>query len=218
MKIKDMVSKTSLEVQDTDLLVIEDEEDTKSITVSALKELLNDNTIRIAKNVVNEAIDNIIIALQNCKFTFMETKEYLINTWIGSTSGNVQIAVKNITDDKWLTVQDFIAMMQLDEETQISTYDFTIEVKIADAWQTAVSYTIKDYNTEHAGGDNINAVLSSSNAGFIKAHFDNLTQNEIAGITYDDIRLTFPDNAKYKHVFNVDENSFANAVPYVEEI
>ena len=69
-----------------------------------------------------------------------------------------------------------------------------------------------------AGADNINAVLSSSNAGFIKAHFDNLTQNEIAGITYDDIRLTFPDNAEYKHVFNVDENSFANAVPYVEEI
>ena len=218
MKIKDMVSKTSLEVQDTDLLIIEDEEDTKSITVSALKELLNNDTTRIAKNVVNETIDNIIIALQNCKFAFMETKEYLINTWIGSTSGNVQIAVKNITDDKWLTVQDFIDMMQLDEETQVSTYDFTVEVKIADAWQTAVSYTIKDYNTEHAGADNINTVLSSSNAGFIKAHFDNLTQNEIAGITYDDIRLTFPDNAEYKHIFNVDENSFANAVPYVEEI
>ena len=218
MKIKDMVSTTSLEVQDTDLLVIEDEEDTKSITVGALKELLSNDTTRIAKNVVNETIDNIIIALQNCKFTFMKTKEYLINTWIGSTSGNVQIAVKNITDDKWLTVQDFIAMMQLDEETQVSTYDFTVEVKIADAWQTAVSYTIKDYNTEHAGADNINAILSSSNAGFIKAHFDNLTQNEIAGITYDDIRLTFPDNAEYKHLFNVDENSFANAVPYVEEI
>ena len=218
MKIKDMVSKTSLEVQDTDLLVIEDEEDTKSITVSALKELLNNDTTRIAKNVVNETIDNIIIALQNCKFAFMETKEYLINTWIGSTSGNVQIAVKNITDDKWLTVQDFIAMMQLDKETQISTYNFTIEVKIADAWQTAISYTIKDYNTEHAGADNINAVLSSSNAGFIKAHFDNLTQNEIANITCDDVIIHQKDTEDFRYMFNHDKDSFTNSVPYVESV
>ena len=108
--------------------------------------------------------------------------------------------------------------MQLDEETQVSTYDFTVEVKIADAWQTAVSYTIKDYNTEHAGADNINAILSSSNAGFIKAHFDNLTQNDIASITYENITISYKDTEDFRYMFEHHKESFINSVPYEESI
>ena len=62
MKIKDMTTKTSLEVEDTDLLVIEDGEDTKSITVGEFKKLLNlssdANVQKTVKTIVNETLDN----------------------------------------------------------------------------------------------------------------------------------------------------------------
>ena len=65
---------------------------------------------------------------------------------------------------------------------------------------------------------NAKTVLEASNAGFIKAHFDGLMPNEIAGITYDDIKLELPETEEYKYLFNGDPNSFANAVPYIDSI
>ena len=75
MKIQDMPSKESLEVQDTDLLVIEDIEDTKKITIKDLKEyLMKDEGIENkVKRYINNAIDNIVTALNESKLKIKET-------------------------------------------------------------------------------------------------------------------------------------------------
>ena len=87
---------------------------------------------------------------------------------------------------------------------------------IAGIYNTAASYTIMDFNTEHSSGTN--TILEASDAGFIKAHFNGLIPNEIAGITYNDIKLELPETEEYRYLFNGDPDSFANAVPYTESI
>ena len=139
----------------------------------------------------------------------------MINSWIGSTSGNIQIAIKDIDTDKWLTTDEIIALTNPDENGMAQN-DFIIKVMVADVYNTAISYTIMDFNTEHPSGTN--AILEASNAGFIKAHFNGLMPNEIAGITYDNIKLELPETEEYRYLFNGDPDSFANAVPYTSSI
>lgn len=215
MKINDMTAKTSLEIQDTDILVIQDGEDTKQVSVADLRDFLNMTSDKNTKKLINQTLDNIITALQSCKYIVSDLRSFMINSWIGSTSGNIQIAIKDIDADKWLTMDEIVALTNPDE-SGVTKNDFIIEVMIADAYNTAVSYSIRDFNTEHPSGTN--EILELSNAGFIKAHFEGLTQNEIAGITYDDIKLELPETEEYRYVFNTNADSFANAVPYVESI
>ena len=215
MKINDMTAKTSLEIQDTDILVIQDVEDTKQVSVADLRDFLNTTSDKNVKKLINQTIDNIIVSLQSVKYTVSELRSFMINSWIGSTSGNIQISIKDIDADKWLTMDEIIALTNPDEDG-IAQNDFIIKVMIEDIYNTAVSYTVKDFNTEHPSGTN--ATLEASNAGFIKAHFDGLTPNEIAGITYDDIKLELPETEEYRYLFNGDPDSFVNAVPYTESI
>ena len=99
MKIKDMTQKTFLEVEDSDLLVIEDAEDTKSITVSDLKKYLASDYDKNTKRIINQTLDNIIASLSASQYVLEKRKTYRINTWIGSTSGNIQITLKDIDTD-----------------------------------------------------------------------------------------------------------------------
>ena len=139
----------------------------------------------------------------------------MINSWIGSTSGNIQIAIKDLDNNKWLTADEIVKLTNPDENG-IAQNDFIIKVMIAGIYNTAASYTIMDFNTEHSSGTN--TILEASDAGFIKAHFNGLMPNEIAGITYNDIKLELPETEEYRYLFNVDPDSFANAVPYTNSI
>ena len=81
---------------------------------------------------------------------------------------------------------------------------------------SAASFDIKDFITEHPSGTN--PVLESDNAGFIKAHFDNLTQNDIASITYENITISYKDTEDFRYMFEHHKESFINSVPYEESI
>ena len=215
MKINDMTAKTSLEIQDTDILIIQDGEDTKQVSVADLRDFLNITSDKNTKKLINQTIDNIIASLQATKYIVSELRSFMINSWIGSTSGNIQIAIKDLDNNKWLTADEIVKLTNPDENG-IAQNDFIIKVMIAGIYNTAASYTIMDFNTEHSSGTN--TILEASDAGFIKAHFNGLMPNEIAGITYNDIKLELPETEEYRYLFNGDPDSFANAVPYTNSI
>ena len=53
MKINDMIAKTALEIQDTDILVIQDGEDTKQVSIADLKEYLCESLSINTKKIIN---------------------------------------------------------------------------------------------------------------------------------------------------------------------
>jgi hypothetical protein len=101
------------------------------------------------------------------------------------------------------------------EEGEASLY-FTIKLENSNVTQTAVSYSVGDYNESYP--DAKIKVLADNNAGFIQAQFHTLTQNEIAGITYSDIKVSFPASEEYEYIFTNSAELFNNSVPYVESI
>ena len=215
MKINDMIVKTALEIQDTDILVIQDGEDTKQVSVADLKEYLCESLSINTKKIINQTIDNIIASLQATKYVVSVLRTFMINSWIGSTSGNIQMSIKDIDNDKWLTVDEIIALTNPNEDGEPQN-DFSIKVMVGDVLKNAESYTVKRFTAEHPSGTN--QILEDSDAGFIKAHFEGLTQNEIANIKFDNIKIELQETEEYRYIFTTDENSFANAVSYVENI
>lgn len=208
MKINNMTAKTSLEIEDSDILVIQDGEDTKQVSVGDFKEFLMNSSDTNSKKLINQTLDNIIASLTASKYDISVLKTYTIGAWIGSTSGNVQIILKDNDTDKWLTEAE------LNEFT--TKEEFNIYLMINDLLVSATSFEVKDFVTEHPTGTN--PVLEADNAGFIKAHFNNLTQNEIANITCDDVIIHQQDTEDFRYMFTHDEGSFTNSVPYVQSI
>lgn len=208
MKINNMTAKTSLEIEDSDILVIQDGEDTKQVSVGEFKEFLINSSEISSKKLINQTLDNVIASLTASKYDISVLKTYTIGAWIGSTSGNVQIILKDNDTNKWLTeteLNDFVAKEE-----------FNVYLMINDLLVSATSFKVKDFVTEHPTGTN--PVLEADNAGFIKAHFDNLTQNEIANITCDDVIIHQKDTEDFRYMFNHDKDSFTNSVPYVESV
>ena len=208
MKINNMTAKTSLEIEDSDILVIQDGEDTKQVSVGEFKKFLIDSSETNSKKLINQTLDNVIASLTASKYDVSVLKTYTIGAWIGSTSGNVQIILKDNDTNKWLTeaeLNDFVAKEE-----------FNVYLMIKDLLVSATSFEVKDFVTEHPTGTN--PVLEADNAGFIKAHFDNLTQNEIANITCDDVIIHQKDTEDFRYMFNHDKDSFTNSVPYIESV
>ena len=208
MKINNMTAKTSLEIEDSDILVIQDGEDTKQVSVGEFKKFLIDSSETNSKKLINQTLDNVIASLTASKYDVSVLKTYTIGAWIGSTSGNIQIILKDNDTNKWLTeaeLNDFVAKEE-----------FNVYLMIKDLLVSATSFEVKDFVTEHPTGTN--PVLEADNAGFIKAHFDNLTQNEIANITCDDVIIHQKDTEDFRYMFNHDKDSFTNSVPYVESV
>ena len=75
MKISNMTAKTSLEIQDTDVLVIEDQEDTKQVSIAALRDFLNTTYEENTKKLINQTIDNVITLLQEAKYVISSNIE-----------------------------------------------------------------------------------------------------------------------------------------------
>lgn len=208
MKINNMTAKTSLEIENSDILVIQDGEDTKQVSVGEFKEFLMNSSETNSKKLINQTLDNVIASLTASKYDVSVLKTYTIGAWIGSTSGNVQIILKDNDTNKWLTeaeLNDFVAKEE-----------FNVYLMIKDLLVSATSFGVKDFVTEHSTGTN--PVLEADNAGFIKAHFDNLTQNEIANITCDDVIIHQKDTEDFRYMFNHDKDSFTNSVHYVESV
>ena len=208
MKINNMTAKTSLEIEDSDILVIQDGEDTKQVSVGEFKEFLMNSLETSSKKLINQTLDNVIASLTASKYDVSVLKTYTIGAWIGSTSGNVQVILKDNDTNKWLTEDEL--------NNFVTKEEFNVYLMINDLLVSAASFEVKDFVTEHPTGTN--PVLEVDNAGFIKAHFDNLTQNEIANITYDDVIIHQKDTEDFRYMFNHDEESFTNSVPYVESI
>ena len=208
MKINNMTAKTSLEIEDSDILVIQDGEDTKQVSVGEFKKFLIDSSETNSKKLINQTLDNVIASLTASKYDVSILKTYTIGAWIGSTSGNVQIILKDNDTNKWLTeaeLNDFVAKEE-----------FNVYLMIKDLLVSATSFEVKDFVTEHPTGTN--PVLEADNAGFIKAHFDNLTQNEIANITCNDVIIHQKDTEDFRYMFNHDKDSFTNSVLYIESV
>ena len=221
MKINNLTAKTSLEIQETDILVIQDKEDTKQITVKEFKEyLLNHGVTRSTKKLINEMIDNVINSLQSSKYIISELITYKMNTIINDVeSGDIYITLKNIGTNEWLTMKD-IENLLIPNENGLFTKNFVINVLINDEYVKSLTYSIHDANEE-------NDIVPKGNIGYIKAHFDGLTQNEIAGITYDDIMITTEDTEitivlpiedQHEYKFIGDPDLFNNNVHYVQNL
>lgn len=221
MKINNMTSKTSLEIQESDVLIIQDGEDTKQISIKELKEyFLNQGISKNTKMLINETLDNVINSLKTSKYIISELVTYKMNVTINdASSGDIYITLKSTNTDKWLTKEDIHNLLMPNEEGLFSK-NFVINVLISDIYVKSSYYTIHDVSE-------LDQVVPEGNIGCIKAHFDNLTQNEIANITYDDIIITtenteitivFPIEDTHEYNFIGDPDLFNNNVPYTQNI
>jgi len=221
VKINNMTTKTSLEIQDTDILVIQDGEDTKQVSVGDFKEyLLTQGVSKNTKMLINNMLDNVINSLKSSKYIISELITYKMNTVVSDAEpGDIYITLKSEANDKWLTAQDIVNLLVPNSDGEL-TKRFVIKVLVNDLYVECVSYDILDANE-------ISDVIPESNIGYIKAHFEGLTQNEISGISYDDILITTEDTEYtvvlpiediHDYQFIGDPDLFNNNVPYVQSI
>ena len=221
MKISNLTAKTSLEIQETDILVIEDAEGTKQITVKEFREyLMNNGITKSTKMLINDMMDNVINSLKASKYVISELITHKMNVTINDVaSGDIYITLQNVGTEKWLTREEIESLLALNEEG-FYTKNFVISVMVADAYVPCTSYSIHDANE-------INDVTPEGNIGYICAHYEGLTQNEIAGITYDDIMITLEDTELtivlpvedvHEYQFVGDPDMFNNNVPYTQSI
>ncbi len=222
MKLTNLRSKTAIEVSDNDLLLIEDKEDTKTVTVGQFKTLMASYSKIQFKKLFNEGIDGIIASLEKSKFIIPKECRYLVNTWIGSASGNIQITLKDLSDNHWLTRDELVALI-MDEDGAI-VHDFEMRLFAGGVYHTPKAYQVLNFVDHHERS--ANEWLYDSNAGFIKASYENLTQNLISGIRAHDIEVILKNRTvtnedetqdEFSYTFITDVNSFANSVPYVED-
>lgn len=216
MKIVDMTTKTSLEVSPEDLLVIEDTEDTKSITVSEFMEYVNKASERHFKVYMNELFDMMIDKLKEARFVVAEVKEYLMMAWIDEP-GVVNIALLDMSDSHWLT------SVEIGDVLVNGTPMFTMTVGINEIQHD--SYTIEEYPTDGTG---TNTALADATAGYLRVLFSTVTQNETATVTYKDFTMELRDadghpldfyNPDVKiSTFELSKESFTNSVPFESAI
>lgn len=224
MKISNLTAKTSIEIDENDILVIEDKEETKQTTIKDFREyLLRTGITKSTKMIINEMMDNIIKSLEASKFIISELFTYKVNTIINDyDSGDIYIILKDVKTDKWLTAQE-IGNLLLPNEEGVCARSFSISVLVSDVYIKSLNYSIHYIDAENeVAPENI-----PSEAGYIKAHFDGFTQNEIADIAYDDVVITIEDTETmvglpvedyHSYEFIVDPEFFINNVSYVQDI
>lgn len=221
MKIKNMTSKSSIEINDTDILIIEDSEDTKQVSVKEFREyLLTQGINRNTKLLINSMLDNVINSLKNSKFVVSEFITHKMNVIItDSDTCNVFIALQNTMTEKWLTADEIYAL-QLPNDDGITTREIVVSIATENVFTQCTGYTILD-------ASEISDFSPKENLGYIKAHFENLTKNEMASITHDGIIVTLNDTEivielpiedKHTYEFITDPDMFNNNVSYVQQI
>lgn len=216
IKISDMQSKTSEEVSPDDFLIIEDKEDTKSIKVSEFMKYVNKASKRHTKVYMNELFDQMIQKLSETKFVVAQVSHYLMQVWI-SEPGVANIALCDTSDSHWLTATEIGKVLV--SGTPIITMTVGINTIRCN------SYTVKKYPTD---GTEENEVLAEALAGYIRASFDNVGQNETATVTYKDISMEMRDEeghpidlydpAVKTFIFESSPELFINTVPFESAI
>lgn len=199
MKISNMTAKTALEIQDTDVLIIEDGEDTKQVTVAELRTyMLSSGISKAMKIMINETLDKITTALNTAKYVITQSKSYNVSITINDDSGVMQLSLEDTETGTWLTQDDLNALFTPDSHS-------VIEVNVDDILiaPTAVEIISAEDDT---------------NIGIIKLQFTGLTHNNIANITYEDIYVTIPTTEEYQYNFITEPALFTNNVPYVDDI
>lgn len=200
MKIKSLAQKTVLEIADNDVLVIEDEQDTKQITVADLREyFLSSGVDTNTKKLINQTLENISASLLAAKYVVSELLTYEVSAWIENLE-YITIALRK--DGSWLTTTE---IFNLFADADMSA----IKVLVADTYVTADSNVIED------------GILKSDTTmtvGTVKLHFAGLTQNEVAGITYDDIEIELEETEEFRYEFTGVPELFSNDISYVEDI
>lgn len=207
--LTDLEEKLATEVEDDNLLLIEDAESSKKIKISEFMKVLSPLQERFIKEIINETIDRISSSLLDAKWQFAEyvTKRYKMNTWIGSTSGNIQITLLDTEANKWLTREQIEELLE---------NKHTIQVYIDSLWEEPVSVRVLSFCEEHEQPESVNAWLAADDAGFLKIHLDGLTNNQISQIIYEDIKITMEseEDSNTRYEFLPARDSFLNSVPY----
>lgn len=221
MKISNLATKTSLEISEDDILVIEDKEGTKQLSVKEFKDyMMNNGITKSTKMLINDMMDNVIRSLSASKYIISELLTYKMNITIhDAESGDIYITLKNVETNQWLTAEGISDLLVPDAEGLYSK-NFLIHVLIDGVYVPSSGYSIHDASEE-------SEVIPEGNIGYIKAHFDGLTHNEIANITYSDIMITTEDTEvtfvmpiedKHEYSFVGDPDLFNNNVQYTQSI
>lgn len=195
MKIKSLAQKTMLEINDNDVLIIEDEHETKHVTVADLREYLMLSGTTETKKLINQTLDAISESLLAIKYVMKETKMYEIAATIIDTE-NIQLRLKDISTGLFLTGEEMV--------TLLFNNDCTLQMLVDNVYETTdiIPVVTEDDDTH---------------VGIIKGHFSNLTQNAVAAVTYSDIIFEVLETETEKYQFIASSEMFTNNVPYVED-
>lgn len=227
MRLTDMTKKTSIEVEDSDLLMIEDEEDTKSITYGNLKQALlndipNNNDV---KRMINNVLDKLIDNLENLKYDIKSHYVYTVwqSVFSNNVGNNIQYGILLALQYRYRDLEfKYLTKEEIEDLTDIATgesntaVDFDIKVVLNEEVFSYNVYDIGSFSenfTELATDDLIN-----DNAGYIMVMFNDLTNNQFAQLTYNSLELSLAGNENADFSFNVSEDMFVNNVEYQENI
>lgn len=192
MKIKSLTQKTMLEIDDNDVLIIEDAQETKHITVSDLRNYLLSSGVTVeTKKLINQTLETISASILAAKYAIAEVKEYEIAATIVDVE-NLHLQIKDVATGLFLTVEE-LATLLVDTE-------YTLQMLVDSV------YEVPD----------VTPIVSDD--GVIKAHFANLSQNAVAAVICNDIKMEIPETEFIKYQFTASPDLFVNNVTYVEEV
>ena len=213
MKISDMQTKKSIEVNDNDLLIIEDNEDTKSITVSELKNYMTLSLIDNPKYLINMTIDNIIDALSKIKFVLPQDRNIDVFTYIKDTS-TVIISLKE--NEKYFTLDDINNLIA----SSVEGSKFTFKILVNEVYETSTTYTVNNANEVFTGLEDNEIIkeLYEKNIGVINITFNPMDQNNLSLVTYNDIIVELPKSENYIFNFTSKEDLFINNISFKGEV
>lgn len=213
MKISDMQTKKSIEVNDNDLLVIEDNEDTKSITVSELKNYMTLSLIDNPKYLINMTIDNIIDALSKIKFVLPQDRNIDVFTYIKDTSTVIMSLKEN---EKYFTLDDINNLIA----SSVEGSKFTFKILVNEVYETSTTYTVNNANEVFTGLEDNEIIkeLYEKNIGVINITFNPMDQNNLSLVTYNDIIVELPKSENYIFNFTSKEDLFINNTSFKGEV
>lgn len=210
--LTDLQEKLAIELEDDNLMLVEDVEGSKKIKISELKKAMTPVQERFVKEIVNETIDRVVKTLLDAKWQFTEydTMQYRMNVWISDNSGDVQIVLYDMQEEKCLTREEI---------EELFKNKHSIRVYIGTMWEEPVSVKVLSFCEEYDDPEGINEFFAEDDAGLIRVHFNGLTNNQISQIYYEDIEMAVQsDDDKIRYEFTIGRGSFMNSVPYESRV
>ncbi len=228
MKINEMRVKTSNEIQSTDILVIQDEDQTKQITVEELSNyLFKIGFKKCYKILINDTIDNIIDALNKSKYIIEEDKIYGTLIWIDNDNGDINIALRD-NNNHYFNIEDIKQLTQVrlnEDNEEVVDNPFIFGILVEDNTgiiykQETSTYEILNYYNEYKNDIIVPTSLSKpellNDGAFIRVNFTGLTHNDIFSLKAENISVKLSSTEEYNYIITND--TFENIIEYVSEI